>query len=144
MMFHLCSDALYGDPSLIVWFYIDEEVDHLGTQYGGHYYPPELLKSLDETFVREWNLYRRTVMSEPPADFMDYVRCEQCGHAGRPVSKSGPAAGDIWRMLSWFQKSTQMPACSQCGSFDCHNMIDPFVRDRYLKSLEDEECEVEL
>jgi hypothetical protein len=144
MMFHLCSEANYGDPSLKVWFYIDEEIAHLGSQYGGHYYPPKLLGSLDETFIREWDLYRRTVMIGPPVDFLNYGYCDRCGHAGRPVLRKGPASGGIWHMLSWFQRSTRAPSCSQCGSFDCHDTIDPFVRDRYLKSLEDEECEAGL
>jgi hypothetical protein len=112
-MFWLCVEADYDDRYMLVWFYITEEDGR------GYYYPSQLHEDLDATFIHEWNLYRRAVLIGPPADFMDYVCCNRCGHAAKP-------------------EPAEPPTCSQCGSTDCPGMIDPFVRDRYLRSLESE------
>jgi hypothetical protein len=143
MMAALYSMSDYSDPLLSVWYEIEEELAQKGSGCEGYFYPPEGLDSVEQVFELEWKLFERASRLDLPAVFIRYIRCAQCGHIGEPQprQKRLTLPGKLRAMIARLNSTPSLwQACSRCGSFAYHNMVDPDVRDTYLTQLEGEQA----
>jgi hypothetical protein len=138
-MFDLYVESEYDDPLLSIWYSIDEELSHKGSEWGGYFYPVELLDSLDDLFVNEFNLFERALKLKLPRGFINFIKCEQCGYIGNSHLKPRYFKDKLVAKLPWGRKPALWHTCSECGSFEYISMSDPAVRNSYLSKLEREQ-----
>jgi hypothetical protein len=134
MMSRFYQNLGFYDPPFEIWYYIELGVIEEDER-------ADILNYLEGVFEREWMLFKRALQLNLPGDFMDFIRCNQCGHIGESQWKyqhrRTTMVDKIWAIIF---KSVPTPkytqTCAACGSYRYDGMVNPEVRDAYFTQLE--------
>lgn len=132
----LYEQSNYADPLLAVFYEIEEELSLLGSGIEGRFYPIEFLKDLDAALKREFTLFREAALLDLPADFLQFIRCDRCGHIGESVSRYKTLKDKLKALFPGSRRRTcRWPACTKCRSFSNETMMNPDVRREYFAQV---------
>ncbi len=136
MLARLYWQSDYTDHLLSVFYEIEEELSLKGTGLEGRFYPMEALDDLDLALRREFNLFEEAAQLDLPANFLRFIRCDQCGHIGEPVSRYKTLKDRLKVLFPGSRpRPYQWPACTKCRSFSNKRMMNPDVRQEYFAQL---------
>jgi len=137
LMARLYGKSDYQDALFRIWFDIQEELAMLGSGYEGCFYPPSALKDLKALVQREWQLFRLATTANLPKDYMQFIRCQRCGHIGKATFTCRGFTNRVRSVLPWLKPRPPLwPRCSACGNYDYRSMSDPDVREEFMRKQE--------